>query len=102
MKKMKENGAIQIWYFLYKQSHSLLLTESIEIFLDIILHETLLSTLNEKDERKNFHLNLDMLLIGKKKIMLLKKTNRERENKSYKCLEFELEKYDFKRYFLYR
>ncbi len=51
-------GYSDIVHFLYKQSHSLLLTESIEIFLDIILHETLLSTLNEKDERKKFFISI--------------------------------------------
>lgn len=89
-------GYSDIVHFLYKQSHSLLLTESIEIFLDIILHETLLSTLNEKDERKKFSSQFRYVIDWKEENNVIKKTNRERENKSYKCLEFELEKYDFK------
>ncbi len=43
-----------IVHFLYEQSESSLLTESIEVFLDIILHETLLSVLEKEIERKKF------------------------------------------------
>lgn len=89
-----------IVHFLYEQSYSTLLTESIEVFLDIILHETLISVLDKKDERKKFSSQFRHAIDWNEKydnttIATPKKDNNNGKYR-YKCLKFDIKKADFK------
>lgn len=82
-----------IVHFLCDQSYSSLLTESIEIFLDIILHETLISVLDKQDERQRFSSQFRHVVDWSKRY------NSKCNNRLYKCFEFGLKKSDFKNVF---
>ncbi|MBU5478272.1 hypothetical protein KQI69_03540, partial [Eubacterium sp. MSJ-13] len=79
-----------IVHFLYEQSESSLLTESIEVFLDIILHETLLSVLEIEDKRKKFSEQFKGVIDWERKYGKSKITYIVNGDQKYNCFEFSL------------